>query len=71
MSRAIIYQLKIRPPPPPQLILAAATTNIKNIINALNYNKDNAGVQSENSGKGGRRLADSIGLFTELALKEV
>ena len=59
------------PPPPPQLILAAATTNIKNIINALNYNKDNAGVQSENSGKGGRRLADSIGLFTELALKEV
>ena len=57
--------------PPPQLILAAATINIKNIINALNYNKDNAGVESENSGKGGRRLADSIGLFTELALKEV
>ena len=58
-------------PPPPQLILAAATTNIKNIINALNYNKDNEGVESENSGKGRRRLADSIGLFTELALKEV
>ena len=63
--------IKNPPPPPPQLILAAATTNIKNIISALNYNKDNAGVQSENSGKGGRRLADSIGLFTELALKEV
>ena len=28
-------------------------------------------VEPTNSEKGGRRLADSIGLFTELALKEL